>query len=319
VSTAPRVSIGIPVYCGENYLAQLLECMVGQTFRDIEIIISDNASTDRTRQICEEFARRDSRVRYFRNPVNIGAAPNYNRVFALARGEYFKWTAHDDLYDRTYIARCVEALDRDPDVMVAHSEMTMVGPAGNPLYFDAATGRFVDATLGAPLPSEPREIATSGSAVERFYDILFRMYWCTVIFGLMRTDVVRTTSLHRSYYGSDKVLLSELALMGRFHYVPEPLFAKRQHLQTSHFRFKTLRERAEWIDPTCTNPSALGPLFKGYWRAARHDGSLDSYERAACLAMVFAKAAYAMTRRLGHSISGHPHLSSSRQHTPQAR
>ena len=92
----PRVSIGLPVYNGDNYLAETLDSILAQTFTDFELIISDNGSTDRTEAICRRYAAQDHRVRYVRNPSNLGAARNYKRAFELARGEYFKWNGHDD-------------------------------------------------------------------------------------------------------------------------------------------------------------------------------------------------------------------------------
>ena len=86
-----RVSIGLPVYNGEKYLEQALISILSQTYTDFELIISDNASTDRTQAICREYAAKDPRIRYYCNEENLGAAPNHNRVFELASGEYFKW------------------------------------------------------------------------------------------------------------------------------------------------------------------------------------------------------------------------------------
>src|SRR5437763_2680466 len=112
----PRVTIGMPVYNGEHFLSDAIESIRGQTFQDIEIVISDNCSTDRTAQICEDYARTDRRIRYYRNPKNMGAGYNHTRVAELARGEFFKWQSRDDLCDRTFLQRCVDVLDSQPDV-----------------------------------------------------------------------------------------------------------------------------------------------------------------------------------------------------------
>lgn len=116
----PRLSIGLPVYNGEEYLAESLDALLGQTYGDFELVISDNASTDGTQDICREYAARDARIRYLRQPRNIGATPNHNQVFAECRGELFKWASHDDLYGRDLLRRCVEALDARPEVILAH-------------------------------------------------------------------------------------------------------------------------------------------------------------------------------------------------------
>src|ERR1700737_2789384 len=92
----PRVSIGLPVYNGERYLRFAIDSLLEQDYINFELIISDNASTDATQAICQEFADKDPRVRYYRNQTNLGASGNYDRVFELARGDLFKWAAHDD-------------------------------------------------------------------------------------------------------------------------------------------------------------------------------------------------------------------------------
>src|SRR5215831_17134423 len=101
----PVATIGIPVYNGEAYLEEAIRSALAQTADDLEVVISDNASTDRTAEICNDYAQQDSRVRYFRNPRNLGAAPNYNIVLANARGRYFKWLAHDDRISPSYVAK----------------------------------------------------------------------------------------------------------------------------------------------------------------------------------------------------------------------
>ena len=98
MSTILRLTIGLPVYNGEKYIAESLDVLLGQSFADFELIISDNASTDGTGDICLRYDRQDSRVRYFRQPDNVGPGPNHNFVAEKARGELFKWAANDDLY-----------------------------------------------------------------------------------------------------------------------------------------------------------------------------------------------------------------------------
>ena len=111
MNAAPRLSIGLAVYNGENYLAESLDALLGQSYEDFELIISDNASTDGTAAICGRYEKQDPRIRYIRQPHNIGLAPNHNFVFEQARGELFKWASHDDLYARDLLKRCVGALE----------------------------------------------------------------------------------------------------------------------------------------------------------------------------------------------------------------
>ena len=130
LSSLPRLSIGLPVYNGERFLGEALDSLLGQTYEDFELIISDNASTDGTADICLRYAEQDSRIRYVRQPRNIGLIPNHDFVMEEARGELFKCAAYDDLYGRELLERCVEALDADPDAVLAHSWSVMIDESG---------------------------------------------------------------------------------------------------------------------------------------------------------------------------------------------
>ena len=130
MSTAPRLTIGLPVYNGETYSPSHSMPCSARAYKDFELIISDNASTDGTADICRHYETQDSRVRYFRQPRNIGLAPNHNVVVEQARGELFKWASYDDLYARELIERCVDALDQHPDVVLAHSWSARIDGSG---------------------------------------------------------------------------------------------------------------------------------------------------------------------------------------------
>ena len=130
MNTMPRLTIGLPVYNGERYLAESIEALLGQSYTDFELIISDNASTDDTSLICGRYAKQDSRIRYYRQPRNVGLAPNHNFCARQARGELFKWAAADDLYHRDLLLRCVEVLDERPEVVLVHSYTAMIDEDG---------------------------------------------------------------------------------------------------------------------------------------------------------------------------------------------
>ncbi|MGD8414260.1 MAG: glycosyltransferase family 2 protein [Candidatus Latescibacterota bacterium] len=232
-SSAPRVTVGIPVYNGEPYLEQAIASLLGQSYPDFELIISDNASTDGTEGICREFARQDGRVRYERNETNVGAAANYNRLVDMARGRYFKWAAHDDLCAREYLERCVEIMDRDSSVVVCYPKTRIIDERGR----DKG-------------PYEDNLHLTSPHRHERFRDVVFRDEGeCNAVFGLIRMDVLERTGLIGNYPASDMILLSELALHGTFYELPEPLFQRRDHPQTSIRANVTSGDRAAWFDP----------------------------------------------------------------------
>jgi glycosyltransferase involved in cell wall biosynthesis len=225
----PTVSIGLPVFNGEDYLEAALKSLLAQTFTDFEIIVSDNASCDRTAEICQTYAAKDSRIRYYRNSHNIGAAENFNRAFRLSRGKYFKWAAHDDLCLPTFLERCVDVLEQEPSVVLCSSEVGRIDWAGNEQ---------------PPKRDRPRRL-DSWKAPERFAAIVLQTFWSYEIFGLIRSEVLHTVNLQRSNYGTDRVILAELSLHGRFIQIPETLFFRRFHLKQSTC-IQSAKERQQW-------------------------------------------------------------------------
>jgi len=144
----PFVSVGMPIFNGARYAPAAIDSVLAQTFGDWELVICDNASTDDTESLCRSYAQRDPRIKYFRNPENLGAHPNYGLAFARSQGRYFKWAAHDDYLDPNALARCVAVLDAHDDVVVAYPRVVDVAPEGDVLttYDGGAGGR-------APRPS----------------------------------------------------------------------------------------------------------------------------------------------------------------------
>jgi glycosyltransferase involved in cell wall biosynthesis len=203
----------MPVYNGERYLAEALDSIVSQTYTDFELVISDNASTDATEEICRGYASRDERIRYHRGEVNRGAAWNYNRVFALSRGKYFKWASHDDRCAPAFLERCVAALDASPDVVVSYPRTTVIDARGGTIDME-----------------EDDLQLDSRNVVRRFSNCLSPMKLChNVIFGLMRRDVLAGTGLIGTYLASDRCLVAELSLYGPFEEISERLFFRRKH------------------------------------------------------------------------------------------
>ena len=252
IESIPRVSIGLPVYNGENFLQKTLDSLLQQTFEDFELIICDNASTDGTSAICREYATKDSRIRYYRNEQNFGAAPNYNKTFNLAQGEYFKWAAHDDLCAPEYLQECVEILDSNPSVVLSYSQTQLIDSYNHPIepYF------YDDLHLRLPEPHK---------RFGRYHEVMFYGSYkhrkITPIFGLIRADVLRKTRLIGSYIASDWVLLSELALLGEYHEIPKKLFLRREHFQRSTKAHHAIQDRAIWFDV-----SNQGKILLPGWR-----------------------------------------------------
>jgi glycosyltransferase involved in cell wall biosynthesis len=242
----PRVSIGLPVFNGENYLEKAIQSILNQTYTDFELIISDNASTDKTQQICETYSVQDRRIRYFRNEKNLGAAKNYNRVFELSSGEYFKWAAHDDVLHPEFIEQSVTILDQNPSVVLCQAKTGRINE------YDVLVGIYEEyqyLRIASPKPHE------------RFFDLIRLDHSCNIVFGLMRVDALQKTSLIGSYPGSDRPLLAQLGLIGGFHEIPEILFYRRDHAQTTWRVWGEKSEVVAWYDTT-----KAGRIIFPYWR-----------------------------------------------------
>jgi GT2 family glycosyltransferase len=121
----PLVSIGMPVHNASRYLRNALDSLLAQDYANFEIVISDNASTDATEQICREYAEHDRRVLYHKVEQNMGAIWNFNNVFELAKGKYFMWAAYDDIRNPRCVSACVKALEAHPRCAARSSTSSM--------------------------------------------------------------------------------------------------------------------------------------------------------------------------------------------------
>jgi glycosyltransferase involved in cell wall biosynthesis len=295
----PRVSVGMPVYNGARYVGQAIESVLGQTCSDLELIVSDNGSTDATPSICRDYADRDHRVVFVRSEENRGATWNFNRVAALARGTYFRWAAADDVIDPEYLRRCLEVLDSDPSVVLCHSAVRLIGPDGATLEL---TSEFDD-DFRSPTPST------------RFAALL-RGRKCFEIFGLMRTDVLRKLPPMGAYGHADGVLLSRIGLCGTLHEIAGHLFGQRVHPEQSMNVYGShtggdsesdgppdYLTYASWFDP-----ALVGKRSYPYWRILAEDvrsaiatPGVSVTDRAACAIIVLRSIRH---RRwyLGHDL-----------------
>lgn len=246
----PRVSIGLPVYNGDKYIEEAIKSILAQTYADFELIISDNNSTDRTCEICQEYSAKDPRIHYHKNEQNIGAAPNFNRVFEMSVGEYFKWAAHDDILSSDFLMRCVEVLDRNPSSVLCYSKVRIIDEYGKSIE-----------------DHDPHLNIESPKPHERFRNLL-RGHRCFQIFGLIRTDILRKTPLMGNYARGDGVLLARLGLFGQMLEIQEYLFFPRKHPEQSMNLFGCYQNGMPdyhsysiWFDP-----KKKGKIIFPYWK-----------------------------------------------------
>jgi glycosyltransferase involved in cell wall biosynthesis len=231
MTTVPKLSVGLPVYNGSAYVAESIEALLGQTFEDFELIISDNASTDDTGDICRGYEKLDSRVRYFRQPRNVGLAPNHNFCVEQASGELFKWAAGDDLYARDLLEQCVAALDEYPQVVLAHSFTAMID-GDNKVFQKNA---YPLASSAPRAPDRFRSLLNDSGGDDDG--------------GVMRKDVLLRTAMKESYHHADRTIITEVALHGPFYQVPDWLYFRRDHPGRAERSHPGVRARCANMDP----------------------------------------------------------------------
>lgn len=289
VSSTPRLTIGLPVYNGENFLAESIEALLGQTYEDFELVISDNASTDSTPDIIRKYGKQDSRIRYIRQPYNIGLNPNHNFVAREARGELFKMASHDDLYARDLLKRCVDALDEHPEVVVAHCWEAIIDPL-------RTVTKLLDYSVATDAPRAP----------DRFRSLLFDG-WDDYTYGVMRTQVLLRTRLHGSHHFADRSINTELCLHGPFYLVPEWLYFRRDHLERKEPY--TVRSRCAYLDPRRAN-RLRNPVIRLYgeyiWAyiAAIYKAPISPAEKMECYGYLSRWMAGRLVPAVSRGLSG---------------
>jgi glycosyltransferase involved in cell wall biosynthesis len=207
----PRVSFAIPVYNEEGSIRRCLDSILAQDFADFEVVVCDNASTDHSREIVGEYAARDRRVRLFPNETNIGLIGNFNRVFQLSRGEFFRWVGADDWLEPEYASRCVAALQADAGAIIATTNFALHDDFGRRQYEE-----FDGERLESERPSR------------RFARMLWFFHAGAAryepLYSLMRREVLARTGVIRPIAYNDHMLNAELSLVGRYTHVPRLLF-----------------------------------------------------------------------------------------------
>jgi glycosyltransferase involved in cell wall biosynthesis len=212
MSTAPFLSIGLSLSNGDRFLEAAIESILNQTFRDFELIISDNCSSDSSGEICRRFAAQDSRIRYYRAEHVMSAGWNLRDVYFKATGKYFKWATHDDMIQPDFLRLCIDALEADDSLIVAHTLTRCIDESG----------QFVES-------NDERLRTSSLDPVVRARDLLLKGHGGNPLSGLIRLDALRKLPPRDSYAHSDRVLLLQLGLLGRFYEVPEHLSICTKH------------------------------------------------------------------------------------------
>jgi glycosyltransferase involved in cell wall biosynthesis len=267
----PLVSIGVPVFNGEAFLEDAIRSALAQSLDNLELILCDNASQDRTAEICSDYAARDPRVRYFRNPRNLGAAANYNLAFSHARGRYFKWLAHDDRMLPSFLAKTCRVLEERRDAVLCNTVISYIDSAGIRLG-------LYDSRLSG---------ADSLAPSQRFAWMVLRSHTCVDFFGLIRREALHDSLLHGSFHGADRALLAQLALRGRMIQLPAPLLAVREHPNRYTRAQQRSSDRASWHDSAHAGRTSFPTwrLYGEYLKLVRRE-ALTPAERCRCYAVL---------------------------------
>ena len=231
----PRVSVAVPTYNCERYIAQSIESLLGQTFGDFELVISDNASTDGTEDVCRRYEASDKRVRYVRRADNIGGPGNFRYVFSLCKAKYHKWSTADDYWHPRFLEEAVAVLDQRSDVVLCYPMTQLI---------DADGKKIEDYADNLDLNSE--------SPRQRFRDLYSRIGLCNAHLGLIRRDAMLKTHLIAGHKASDVDFLAELALLGKFELLPDVRFFRRYHPASSSWERGDTQHQKAYYDPNNT-------------------------------------------------------------------
>jgi glycosyltransferase involved in cell wall biosynthesis len=279
----PRLIIALAVYNGENYLSQAIESILNQTFTDFHLMIGDNASTDGTAEICQNYARQDSRIAYQRHSNNIGASANHNFLFQPGDAPYFKWAAHDDILKPDYLEKCIRLLDQNSQLAIAHSLSVEIDENSKQLKtYDC------ELRLNGVHPHE------------RFRNVLWTNYF-NEVFGVMRTKLIQNTNLYGSYVGADRNFTAAMILQGDVGYVEEYLFLRRHHPEAFTAKLLDDYSRLKWFDPQAKTPTFLASYIKFHqYFSSIMTLPLSTSEKLACLKLLLE---WAIRRSVNLSIS----------------
>ena len=259
----PLVTVGLPVYNGERFVAKSIETLLAQTFRDFKIVISDNASTDRTGEICREFASRDPRIEYHRNQTNIGMAGNYNLTFGLSRSKYFRWATADDFCAPELLEDHVKVMESDPSIALAYPRAW-----------------FVDED-GTPYEAWKDELHLMGDdPVERFKVVVKQIRRVHHHLGLMRADCVRKTGGIAKHVSSDVGFIAEMSLLGKFYQIDKQQFFRRLHRDSSSWATNDEQHQARRYHASNVNRIPFSRFrFHGYGVGVVRRSSLSRAQR----------------------------------------
>jgi glycosyltransferase involved in cell wall biosynthesis len=235
-TAAPTVSIGMPVYNGEKYICEALDSVVAQTYQDFEVIVSDNASNDKTKAICADYCERDSRIKYFRQDQNLGGHWNFNFVVQKANGSMFTWLAHDDILEPNFLEKAVEYMSGRPKIVLVTGDFEIIGDDGERLDIEK-------------LEKIREHIEWNKRCVEFFKYPISNVYFC--IYGVMKSDtcksILQSLQEPKVMAGSELPILARFAVAGEIASIPAVLRKYRRHSASIYMSELTERSKKSML------------------------------------------------------------------------
>ena len=219
-----KVSIGLPVYNGEKFIEKKIKSIISQTFKDFELIISDNSSTDMTPTICQNYAKVDNRIKFFRQSKNIGAVANFNFVLQESKGDYFMWTAVDDIILPTFIEKNLQVLEKNSNIVCSISKIKLFGETTDnlkPKSDDSIITKLfkkIKTNFGY-LDTYP----ASGPYEKRIKEYLKNLPHNQIFYGIYRTDLIKKCHVRNHFLWVEGCTILNLLKFGELHVVEEVL------------------------------------------------------------------------------------------------
>lgn len=237
----PLVSLGMVAYNNGSFVGQAIESVLAQDYENFELIICDDGSTDATPDICREYAKKDRRIRFYQNGINFGATLNHKRVFHLSSGSYFMWAGDHDLWDPTFISKCLALLRQDPTVVLCYTRTVLIDCDNRPLGMMSDT------------------IDTRGmSTAEGFKKMLWELSSCNMFCGLYRSSVMLDYLSLPDVFAHDAVFLGIVSLRGAIARIDEPLFLRREN-RPGETPEQAFQRRREFVDAKSRYVDAFAP------------------------------------------------------------
>ncbi len=216
VKAQPSVSVGIPTYNRPEGLKRTLECIVQQTYSNLEIIVSDNCSPNpEVEAVTRAFMANDSRIHYIRQEENVGQFFNFKAVLDHAQGDYFTWAADDDDRSPKFVESCLEAFQSSDQLLVVNSFSELVHPK---------TGELLKVDRGCTTVG-----LSASQRYKRYISTIFTEQAAIgdLIYGLMQRDALSRAMTAIRVVPWDHILLARLALEGEFYTIPSALMQSR--------------------------------------------------------------------------------------------